>query len=99
MVPGMIVGWALLFVLIAGEITASSMLAGTRNPVIGFVVLDLWGQWVILAAGRLRHTYQLGDERGRADRASDKSAAKVTDPVCRLPPCRSAICQSRAAPT
>jgi iron(III) transport system permease protein len=52
MVPGMIVGWALLFVLIAGEITASSMLAGTRNPVIGFVVLDLWvnGSYSTLAA-------------------------------------------------
>jgi iron(III) transport system permease protein len=52
MVPGMIVGWALLFVLIAGEITASSMLAGTRNPVIGFAVLDLWvnGSYSPLAA-------------------------------------------------
>lgn len=42
MVPGLLAGWTVLFVLIAGDITASSMLAGTRNPVAGFVILDLW---------------------------------------------------------
>lgn len=42
MLPGLRAGWTMLFVLIAGDITASSMLAGTRNPVAGFVILDLW---------------------------------------------------------
>ncbi|MCA0206913.1 MAG: ABC transporter permease subunit [Proteobacteria bacterium] len=42
MTPGLIAGWTMLFVLVAGDITASSMLAGSRNPVAGFVILDLW---------------------------------------------------------
>jgi iron(III) transport system permease protein len=42
MTPGLLAGWTILFVLIAGDITASSMLAGSRNPVAGFVILDLW---------------------------------------------------------
>ena len=52
MVPGLVASWALLFVLMAGEITASSMLAGSRNPVVGFVVLDMWqnGSYSGLAA-------------------------------------------------
>lgn len=41
-IPGLMAGWAMLFVLMAGDITASSMLAGSRNPVAGFVILDLW---------------------------------------------------------
>ena len=52
MTPGLAAVWVLLFVLMSGEITASSMLAGTRNPVVGFVVLDLWtnGSYSALAA-------------------------------------------------
>jgi iron(III) transport system permease protein len=52
MLPGLAAGWTMLFVLIAGDITASSMLAGTRNPVSGFVILDLWvnGSFPDLAA-------------------------------------------------
>lgn len=52
MKPGLASGWVMLFVLMSGEITASSMLAGTRNPVVGFVVLDLWsnGSYPALAA-------------------------------------------------
>lgn len=41
--PGLTAGWALVFVLAAGDITASALLAGTRNPVVGFVILELWG--------------------------------------------------------
>lgn len=50
--PGLAAAWVLLFVLMSGEITASSMLAGTGNPVVGFVVLDLWtnGSYPALAA-------------------------------------------------
>jgi len=52
MLPGLAAGWTMLFVLIAGDITASSMLAGTSNPVSGFVILDLWvnGSFPDLAA-------------------------------------------------
>lgn len=40
--PGMASGWAFLFVLVSGDVTASSILAGTNNPVVGFVVLDMF---------------------------------------------------------
>lgn len=52
MSPGLVAGWSMLFVLMAGDITASSMIAGTRNPVVGFVVLDLFvnGSYPDLAA-------------------------------------------------
>lgn len=40
--PGLVAGWALLFVLIAGELEASSLLATSRTPVIGFVLSDSW---------------------------------------------------------
>jgi len=52
MLPGLAAAWVLLFVMMSGEITASSMLAGTGNPVVGFVVLDLWsnGSYTDLAA-------------------------------------------------
>lgn len=42
MAPGLVAGWVILFVLISGELTASSLLSGTANPVIGLVLLDLW---------------------------------------------------------
>ncbi|WP_173934441.1 iron ABC transporter permease [Chelativorans sp. Marseille-P2723] len=50
--PGMLSGAALVFVLMIGELTASSMLAGVRYPVIGFVIIDIWesGQFGELAA-------------------------------------------------
>ena len=41
-IPGLAAGWTMLFVLTAGDITASAMLAGNRNPVSGFVILELW---------------------------------------------------------
>ncbi|WP_345245542.1 iron ABC transporter permease [Pigmentiphaga soli] len=50
--PGIVAGWALLFVLIAGEVTASALLSGLGRPVIGFVILSAWesGTWGNLAA-------------------------------------------------
>jgi iron(III) transport system permease protein len=52
MLPGLVAGWTLLFVLITGDITASAMLSGNRNPVVGFVILDIWagGSFPQLAA-------------------------------------------------
>jgi len=42
MAPSLIASWALVFVLITGDITASVMLSGANTPVIGFVMLDQW---------------------------------------------------------
>lgn len=39
---GLTAGWALLFVVMVGDLTASAILAGTRNPVVGFVFLDIY---------------------------------------------------------
>lgn len=52
MTSGLVGAWGLSFVLASGDIVASSMLAGTRNPVVGFAVLDLWqnGTYPQLAA-------------------------------------------------
>ncbi len=41
MSPGLISGWVLVFVLAAGDLTASAMLSSPRTPVVGFVMLDL----------------------------------------------------------
>ncbi len=42
MIPGLVAGWVILFVQMAGEITASALLSGPSNPVVGLVLLDLW---------------------------------------------------------
>lgn len=50
--PGLAAGWAMIFVVMVGDLTASALLAGTRNPVVGFVILDIWenGLYSALAA-------------------------------------------------
>ncbi len=52
MVPGLVAGWALLFIRMAGDLTASAILAGTRNPVVGFRILEVYqgGSYALLAA-------------------------------------------------
>jgi iron(III) transport system permease protein len=57
--PGMVSGWALLFVLMAGELTASALLAGSRNPVIGFVILDIWEQGTFGTLAALAFTFTI----------------------------------------
>ena len=42
MLPGLTAGWALMFVVIVGDLTASAILAGHTNPVVSFVFLDIW---------------------------------------------------------
>jgi iron(III) transport system permease protein len=42
--PGLAAGWALVFIHILGEVTASALLSGASNPVVGSVLLDLWTQ-------------------------------------------------------
>jgi iron(III) transport system permease protein len=43
MAPGLLAGWALLFVTVAGDISASAILAGTDNEVVGFRILEVFG--------------------------------------------------------
>jgi iron(III) transport system permease protein len=40
--PGLVAGWIMLFIFMVGELTASSLLSTTSNPVVGRVLLDLW---------------------------------------------------------
>lgn len=56
MIPGLAAGWAQVFVLMAGDITASSMLASQNNPVVGSFMLDQadfgsWGTLTTVAIG------------------------------------------------
>ncbi|MFD2396053.1 ABC transporter permease [Prauserella oleivorans] len=41
MLPGLLAGWVMVFVLVAGDLTASAMLAGPSSQVAGSVMLDL----------------------------------------------------------
>jgi iron(III) transport system permease protein len=52
MVPGLVAGWALLFIRMVGDLTASAILAGTGNPVVGFRILEVFngGSYALLAA-------------------------------------------------
>ncbi|MEV1128968.1 iron ABC transporter permease [Agromyces sp. NPDC049794] len=52
MVPGLVAGWALLFIRIVGDLTASAILSGTGNPVVGFRILEVFngGSYALLAA-------------------------------------------------
>jgi iron(III) transport system permease protein len=40
--PSLAAGWVIVFIHMVGELTASALLSGTTNPVIGRVLLDLW---------------------------------------------------------
>jgi iron(III) transport system permease protein len=42
--PGLAAGWVLIFIKILGEVTASAILSGSSNQVVGSVLLDLWQQ-------------------------------------------------------
>lgn len=52
MLPGLAAGWALLFVLIAGDVTTSAILAAPSAPVAGYMLLQLWnvGTYPLIAA-------------------------------------------------
>jgi iron(III) transport system permease protein len=52
MAPGLAAGWAFLFVLVVGDITASAILASPSSPVIGFEILSIFqnGTYPLLAA-------------------------------------------------
>lgn len=45
-------GWALMFVVMIGDLTVSSLLASGSSPVVGFVLYDIWGNsnYSVLAA-------------------------------------------------
>lgn len=52
MIPGLVGGFALLFVRIIGDLTASAILSGTNNVVVGFRILEVFngGSYATLAA-------------------------------------------------
>jgi len=52
MLPGLVGGFALLFVRIIGDLTASAILSGTDNVVVGFRILEVFngGSYATLAA-------------------------------------------------
>lgn len=51
MVPALVGAWALVFVRVLSDLTASSLLAGANNPVIGFQMLEMsrYGSYAELA--------------------------------------------------
>lgn len=53
MLPGLASGWAMLFVLMVGDLTASALLAGSRNPVVGFVILGIWENGLVVRLAAL----------------------------------------------
>jgi len=50
--PGLAAGWALVFAIVVGELNVAAILAGPRNPVIGYLILALFdnGTYSQLAA-------------------------------------------------
>ena len=50
--PGFIAGAAIVFVHMMGDLSAAALLAGIRNPVVGFAILSIWeaGTFGVLAA-------------------------------------------------
>ncbi|GAA3668791.1 iron ABC transporter permease [Arthrobacter ginkgonis] len=52
MTPGLVGGWALLFIRIVGDLTASAILSGTSNVVLGFRIMEVFngGSYATLAA-------------------------------------------------
>lgn len=49
--PGLLAAWALLFVRVVGDVEAASILAGTRNNVVGFRILEVYtfGSYGVMA--------------------------------------------------
>ncbi len=52
MLGSLVVGWSLLFTRVVGDLTASALLSGTGNPVVGFRILEIYnnGSFAGLAA-------------------------------------------------
>jgi iron(III) transport system permease protein len=50
--PGILAGWAIVFVHMMGDTSAAAILAGIGSPVIGFAILEIWetGSFGSLAA-------------------------------------------------
>lgn len=50
--PALGAGWAMLFLVMVGDLTASALLSTTRSPVVGYVILEIWnnGTFAPLAA-------------------------------------------------
>lgn len=50
--PGFFAGWAIVFIHMMGDLSAAALLAGIKNPVVGFAILSIWeaGTFGVLAA-------------------------------------------------
>jgi iron(III) transport system permease protein len=59
MLPGLLAGWALLFVTVVGDISASAILAGTDNEVVGFRILEVFANGDYAMLGSLSVTLVL----------------------------------------
>lgn len=59
MLPGLIAGWAMLFVRMVGDLSASAVLAGTGNPVVGRQILEIFqnGTFSLMAALAMALTF------------------------------------------
>jgi iron(III) transport system permease protein len=53
MAPSLAVGWALVFVRIVEDLTASAILSGTSNSVVGFRMLEVYSNGSYGAVGAL----------------------------------------------
>jgi iron(III) transport system permease protein len=42
--PGLAYGWAMIFVLITGDLTAAAILSGPANPVVGYAILSIYDE-------------------------------------------------------
>lgn len=59
MIPGLIAGWSLLFVRMVGDLSASAILAGSGNPVVGRQILEVFqnGTFSLMAALAMTLTF------------------------------------------
>ena len=56
--PGLAAGWVMIFVVMVGDLTASALLAGTTNPVVGFRHSRYLGERPLLRARRPGRAHQ-----------------------------------------
>jgi iron(III) transport system permease protein len=87
MSAGLAAGWALLFVRCVGDLTASSILAGPGNPVVGWKILQVYNDGlfsemaalcvllVLVSGGVVVTVLSVTNRRGRATLSSRRGAA------------------------
>lgn len=91
--PGLLAGWALVFVVVAGDLTASAILAGPGNVVVGSIFLQIWetGRFpnlgalgtaiCVTTASVVTISLALGRRRQRSRKAPQAAAATTPPPA------------------